>query len=107
MCVVNLVLLPQLFCWHCKSLDLVLSQQLEILQKSHDKTNNLLKQAPHTLEIVTGNNWDRPYSRKQAAFPLKDQIKNKYWPTVSRIDNAFGDRNLVCTCDPIDEYGND
>ena len=72
-----------------------------------DRNQNVLKLAPHTLEVVTSDNWDRPYSRQQAAFPLKDQVKNKFWPAVSRIDNAFGDRNLVCTCDPIDQYIDD
>ncbi len=72
-----------------------------------DRNENVLKCAPHTLEVVTSDNWDRPYSRKQAAFPLEDQVKDKFWPAVSRIDNAFGDRNLVCTCDPIDQYIDD
>ncbi len=72
-----------------------------------DKSNNLLKNAPHTLEMITTDSWERPYSRHQAAFPLVDQIENKFWPAVARIDNAFGDRNLVCTCDPIEEYVRD
>ncbi len=71
-----------------------------------DGTNNPLKRSPHTLQVVTADKWDRPYSRQEAAFPLEGQVKNKFWPAVSRIDNAFGDRNLVCTCDPIEEYIN-
>ena len=68
-----------------------------------DAANNLLKRAPHTLAAVTADHWDRPYSRQQAAFPLADQQQNKIWPAVARIDNAFGDRNLVCTCPSVEE----
>ena len=68
-----------------------------------DVANNLLKRAPHTLAAVTADHWDRPYSRQQAAFPLADQQQNKIWPAVARIDNAFGDRNLVCTCPSVEE----
>ncbi len=68
-----------------------------------DVSNNPLRLAPHTMSIVTSENWDRPYSRKQAAFPLEDQLKNKFWPSVSRIDNAFGDRNLICSCRTVEE----
>ncbi len=55
------------------------------------------------MKKITSDKWDRPYTRTQAAYPLKDQIKNKFWPAVSRIDNAFGDRNLVCSCMPLSE----
>ena len=68
-----------------------------------DAANNLLKRAPHTLAAVTADHWDRPYSRQQAAFPLANQQQNKIWPAVARIDNAFGDRNLVCTCPSVEE----
>ncbi|WP_413357416.1 aminomethyl-transferring glycine dehydrogenase [Prochlorococcus marinus] len=68
-----------------------------------DLSNNPLRLAPHTMETVTAEIWDRPYTRQQAAFPLKDQFMNKFWPAVSRIDNAFGDRNLVCSCSTLEE----
>ena len=68
-----------------------------------DASNNPLKRAPHTMAAVTAEDWDRPYSRQQAAFPLNDQQQNKVWPAVARIDNAFGDRNLVCTCPSVEE----
>ena len=67
-----------------------------------DANNNPLKRAPHTLMAVTADDWDRPYSRQTAAFPLEDQRQNKIWPAVARIDNAFGDRNLVCTCPSVE-----
>ena len=67
-----------------------------------DANNNPLKRAPHTLMAVTSDDWDRPYSRQTAAFPLDDQRQSKIWPAVARIDNAFGDRNLVCTCPSVE-----
>ncbi|MBV6405860.1 MAG: aminomethyl-transferring glycine dehydrogenase [Flavobacteriales bacterium] len=69
-----------------------------------DKADNLLKMAPHTAEEVCGDTWSHPYSRERAAFPVGVNRDWKYWPTVSRVDNAFGDRNLVCTCPPVEEY---
>jgi glycine dehydrogenase len=69
-----------------------------------DPLNNPLKRAPHTLAAVTADTWDRPYSRSQAGFPAGDlQRDGKVWPAVARIDNAFGDRNLVCTCPSVAE----
>uniref|UniRef100_UPI004048F642 aminomethyl-transferring glycine dehydrogenase n=1 Tax=Cyanobium sp. TaxID=2164130 RepID=UPI004048F642 len=69
-----------------------------------DPANNPLKRSPHTLAAVTADGWDRPYSRSQAAFPAgDDQRSNKFWPAVARIDNAYGDRNLVCTCPSVEE----
>jgi len=69
-----------------------------------DRANNPLKNAPHTAAAVTGTEWDRPYSREQAAFPAPWLRVHKYWPPVARVDNAYGDRNLVCTCPPIEAY---
>ena len=68
-----------------------------------DPLNNPLKRAPHTLAAVTADSWDRPYSRTLAAYPMPGQCENKFWPHVARIDNAFGDRNLVCTCPTVEE----
>lgn len=78
----------------------------QVVKGEADKTNNMLKNAPHTQEVVISDGWDRPYSRETAAFPLHWIRNNKFWPTVSRIDDAFGDRNLVCTCEPIESYRN-
>ncbi len=69
-----------------------------------DKQNNLLKNAPHTAEVLTADKWDRPYSREQAGYPLKWLRDHKFWPAVGRIDNVFGDRNLVCSCAGMDAY---
>ncbi|MHA8050866.1 aminomethyl-transferring glycine dehydrogenase [Aquirufa sp. ROCK-SH2] len=69
-----------------------------------DKTSNVLKHAPHTQSIVLLGEWTRPYSREKAVFPLDYVKANKFWPSVSRIDSAYGDRNLVCACEPIESY---
>jgi glycine dehydrogenase len=66
--------------------------------------NSPLHHAPHSLAIICADDWDRQYSRQQAAFPLPYLQAQKYWPPVSRIDNAFGDRNFICTCPPIEAY---
>lgn len=71
-----------------------------------DKENNLLKRAPHTAAVITADHWDRPYSRQEAAYPLSFVREAKFWPSVSRIDNAYGDRNLVCSCLPVSDYAN-
>ena len=68
-----------------------------------DAQRNPLKNAPHTAADVTADTWDQPYSRDQGAFPTPGLKEHKYWPPVSRIDNAAGDRHLVCTCPPVTE----
>ena len=69
-----------------------------------DRQNNVLKNAPHTAQQVTADNWDRPYSREQAAYPAAWTREHKFWPAVARIDNVYGDRNLMCSCPPIEEF---
>jgi glycine dehydrogenase len=69
-----------------------------------DKTNNVLKNAPHTAEAVISDKWDRPYPREQAAYPAPWLRQHKFWPVVGRIDNVFGDRNLVCSCVGMEAY---
>jgi glycine dehydrogenase len=64
----------------------------------------VLKNAPHTLQQLTADEWTHPYSRKKAAFPLSYIAQHKFWPSVGRVDNAYGDRNLVCSCPPIETY---
>ena len=64
----------------------------------------MLKNAPHTLKMVTNDHWDHPYSRQKAAFPLEFVRENKFWATVRRVDEAFGDRNLICSCEPMEIY---
>ena len=69
-----------------------------------DKVNNPLKNAPHTLKVICDDEWKHTYSRQEAAFPLAYVTKNKFWPSVARINNTYGDRNLICTCEPTEAY---
>jgi glycine dehydrogenase len=69
-----------------------------------DKLDNILKHAPHTQFIITADDWTRPYTRQEAAFPLDYVKENKFWPSISRVNNTYGDRNLVCTCEPVESY---
>jgi glycine dehydrogenase len=69
-----------------------------------DKANNVLKHAPHTQAIITADEWNRPYGRQAAAYPLPYVLENKFWPSVSRVNNTHGDRNLICTCEPVSSY---
>jgi glycine dehydrogenase len=84
--------------------DAMISIRKEIDAASKDDANNVLKNAPHTLQMVTSDNWEFPYSRQEAAYPLEYLTDNKFWPTVRRVDDAYGDRNLICTCAPIEEF---
>ncbi|KAI9197243.1 glycine cleavage system P-protein-domain-containing protein [Polychytrium aggregatum] len=76
----------------------------EIEEGRQPQTNNVLTNAPHTVEDLLKPEWDRPYSREQAAFPLPGLKKKKFWPTVSRVDDTYGDRNLICSCPPLEDY---
>ncbi len=87
-----------------KFCDAMISIRQEIDMATKDDANNVLKNAPHTLAMLTNDNWDFPYSRQKAAFPLSYVEENKFWPTVRRVDDAYGDRNLICTCAPIEAY---
>jgi len=84
--------------------DAMISIREEIKNVIKEETNNPLKNAPHTQEMLTSDDWQFSYSRKQAAFPLNYIAENKFWPTVRRVDDAFGDRNLICSCNPIEDY---
>ena len=88
----------------CDALIAIRGEIAAIEAGTMDKLNNPLKHAPHTAAAVTASVWDRPYSREQAAFPAPWLREHKYWPPVARIDNAYGDRNLVCTCPPLSAY---
>jgi glycine dehydrogenase len=88
----------------CETLIQIRQEIREIEEGKADKENNVLKNAPHTAAVVTADEWSRPYSRSKAAYPLPFVREHKFWPSVSRIDNAYGDRNLVCTCLPLEEY---
>ena len=75
-----------------------------IARGQSDEKDNVLKNAPHTINLVANDVWRKPYSRQEAAFPLEYINSNKFWPSVSRVDDAFGDRNLVCSCESIESY---
>ncbi len=84
--------------------DAMASIYKEIQEANNEDDNNVLRNAPHTLEMLTSDNWDFPYTRQEAAFPLAYLQENKFWPSVRRVNDAYGDRNLMCTCDPIEVY---
>ena len=84
--------------------DAMIAIRKEIEAATIDNNNNVLKNAPHTQAMLTADVWDFPYTRAQAAFPLDYIAENKFWPSVRRADDAFGDRNLVCSCAPIEAY---
>ncbi len=80
-------------------------KEIAEIENGHaDKENNLLKNAPHTADCIINRNWDKPYSPKEAAYPVGYLKEWKYWVTVRRVDNAFGDRNLICTCPSVESY---
>ncbi|WP_294818815.1 aminomethyl-transferring glycine dehydrogenase [uncultured Flavobacterium sp.] len=84
--------------------DAMISIRKEIEESDADDKNNVLKNAPHTLAMLTTDNWTLPYTREKAAFPLEYLQENKFWPGVRRVDDAYGDRNLICSCAPIEAY---
>ena len=88
----------------CEALLSIKEEIKEIEQGLADQKSNVLKNAPHTIQMVCSDNWNFPYSREKAAYPLHWTRQNKFWASVARIDSAYGDRNLVCTCLPVSEY---
>jgi glycine dehydrogenase len=82
----------------------MISIRFEIEGSDNQQIDNILRNAPHTLELITNDKWSYPYSRSEAAYPLEFVRDNKFWPSVRRVDEAFGDRNLICTCAPISSY---
>ena len=88
----------------CDALLSIREEIAEIETGKVDRDNNVIKHAPHTAKLVSGDNWDRPYSRTKAAYPASYISENKFWPSVGRVDNTYGDRNLVCSCLPVSYY---
>jgi glycine dehydrogenase len=88
----------------CEAMIAIRAEIQEIADGRRPKDDNVLKNSPHTAEVVTATDWKHPYSREQAAFPAAWLHEFKFWPAVGRIDNAYGDRNLMCTCPPMDSY---
>jgi len=87
----------------CDALIQIRKEIKEIEDGKQDKNNNVLKNAPHTAKVIISDKWDRPYSREKAAFPVPSLRELKYWPPVGRIDSVYGDRNLFCTCPPVED----
>ena len=88
----------------CDALISIREEIAEIEAGIADRADNVLKNAPHTVEVVTQSEWSHPYSRESAAFPMPWVREAKFWPAVARINEVYGDRNLMCTCPPLDEY---
>jgi glycine dehydrogenase len=87
-----------------QALQTIYQEIMDISSGRMDPLNNTLKNAPHTSEEIAGDEWDHPYGRSRAAYPVAWIATNKFWPAVARLDDAYGDRNLVCSCAPIEEY---
>jgi len=88
----------------CDAMLSIRAEIQEVIDGKADKSDNVLKHAPHTADVLLATEWTRPYTREQAAFPLAWVKDTKFWPSVSRIDGAHGDRNLVCSCLPMEAY---
>jgi glycine dehydrogenase len=88
----------------CDAMIAIRNEIKEIENGTSDPDNNVLRNAPHTQAMITADEWNLPYGRQKAAFPLEYVSENKFWPSVRRVDDAYGDRNLVCTCEPIEAY---
>jgi glycine dehydrogenase len=88
----------------CKAMTSIHAEMKAIADRKQDQQNNLLKNAPHTARQIASDKWDHPYSREQAAFPAPWTREHKFWPASARIDNVYGDRNLFCSCPPVEEF---
>ena len=88
----------------CDALIQIHEEIIAIENGTADKIDNMLKNAPHSLQVITADDWNHSYSRSQAAYPLEYIRQNKFWPAISRVNNTYGDRNLICTCEPIESY---
>lgn len=88
----------------CEAMIAIRKEIAEVEAAIADKQDNVLKMAPHTAAEATSDEWNHAYSRQKAVYPIKGLRENKFWTSVARVDNAYGDRNLVCTCPPIEEY---
>ena len=88
----------------CDTMIAIRNEIREVEEGAADRADNVLKHAPHTARVVLTEDWQRSYSREKAAFPLPHLRFNKFWPSVSRVDSAYGDRNLICSCIPVEAY---
>jgi glycine dehydrogenase len=88
----------------CDAMISIHAEMQAVAEGNQDRKSNLLKNAPHTAGQIASDKWDRPYSRAEAAFPATWTRDHKFWPAVARIDNVYGDRNLFCSCPPVEEF---
>jgi glycine dehydrogenase len=88
----------------CDAMIAIRGEIQSVIDGTADPKDNVLKNAPHTAAVVAADDWPHVYSREQAAFPLRFVRTHKFWPSVGRIDNPYGDRNLICSCPPIESY---
>jgi glycine dehydrogenase len=88
----------------CEAMILIRAEIAAVADGRADRENNPLKHAPHHHQLLIDEHWDRPYSKAEAFFPMDGLNEDKYWPPVSRIDNVFGDKHVVCSCPPMDAY---
>ncbi|HEX8022025.1 aminomethyl-transferring glycine dehydrogenase, partial [Mucilaginibacter sp.] len=88
----------------CDAMISIRHEIADVVDGLSDKNNNPLKNAPHTVAVITGNEWEHPYTRQKAAFPLPYVAANKFWPSVGRVNDTYGDRTLICSCPPLEEY---
>ena len=88
----------------CDAMISIRNEIRKVEEGQADRKDNLLKRAPHTQANICSNDWNRPYSREEAAFPIAYLKGNKFWPSIARVNNTYGDRNLVCTCEPVESY---
>jgi len=91
----------------CEAMIAIRREITDVENGVSDRLDNPLKNAPHTAKLLTAEIWDRPYSRQQAGYPVKTLRDDKYWPPVGRIDNLYGDKNLFCSCMPVETYNQD
>jgi glycine dehydrogenase len=88
----------------CEAMIAIRAEVQEVIDGKVDAANNVLKNAPHSYKVLVSDSWEYPYSREKAAFPAPYVRENKFWPSVSRVDSAYGDRNLVCSCLPVSAF---
>ncbi|MEO3404101.1 aminomethyl-transferring glycine dehydrogenase [Mucilaginibacter sp. CAU 1740] len=88
----------------CDAMIAIRHEIADVMDGVFDKTDNPLKNAPHTVTVITGNEWEHSYTRQKAAFPLPYVAANKFWPSVGRVNDTYGDRTLICSCPPLEEY---
>jgi glycine dehydrogenase len=89
---------------YCDALISIRAEIQQVEMGVTDAEDNVLKNAPHTAAMVTRDEWSHPYGREQAAYPAAWTREHKFWPAVRRVDNAYGDRNLMCACPPLESY---